>query len=66
MIVKVEHSHSKPAWNVVGTVLGGTYKWARCPYVITGDDKTDAYEKCNALRIAEFIAKHINKEWVCK
>lgn len=30
---EVKHSESKTAYNVVGTVLGGRYKIARCPYL---------------------------------
>lgn len=30
----VKHSESKPAFNVIGTALGGKYKIARCPYVV--------------------------------
>ncbi|MES2620203.1 MAG: hypothetical protein V4615_05055 [Bacteroidota bacterium] len=29
----VKHSETKPAFNVIGTVLGGRYKIARCPYI---------------------------------
>jgi len=29
----VKHSESKPAFNIVGTLLGGKYKIARCPYM---------------------------------
>lgn len=28
----IKHSTKNPAWNVVGTVLGGRHKIARCPY----------------------------------
>lgn len=31
---EVKHSESKNAFNVVGTVLGGNYKIARCPYPV--------------------------------
>lgn len=34
---KVQHSESKPAFNVIGTILGGKYKIARCPYVFLQD-----------------------------
>lgn len=36
---QVKHSESKPAFNVIGTALGGKYKIARCPYVVTGNEK---------------------------
>lgn len=29
---KVKHSESKPTFNVIGSVLGGKHKIARCPY----------------------------------
>jgi len=45
----IRHSESKNAYNVVGTVLGGKYKVARCPYV-DGSDMSEA--KANAALIA--------------
>jgi len=41
---EVKHSESKPAFNVVGTQLGGKYKIARCPYM---QDKTFSKEYNN-------------------
>jgi len=32
---KIKHSESKNAFNVVGTVVGGNYKIARIPYLVT-------------------------------
>lgn len=61
---KVKHSQSKNAFNVVGTVLGGTYKIARCPYlkgVIDGElsdvfderERSEAEAEANALLISK-------------
>lgn len=41
---KVQHSQSKTAYNVVGTVLGGKYKVARCPY-IKDETLSDAFNQ---------------------
>lgn len=30
----IKHSESKDAFNVVGTIVGGKYKIARCPYFV--------------------------------
>ena len=35
----VKHSESKPAYNVVGTVIGCLYKIARCSYYTSHEDK---------------------------
>jgi hypothetical protein len=32
---KIRHSESKDAFNIIGTVLGGNYKIARIPYLVT-------------------------------
>lgn len=58
---KVVHSKSKDAWNIVSTSLGAKFKIARVPYMISGHDKIDTKERCEALLHAEFISKCFNK-----
>lgn len=48
----VKHSESKTAWNVIGTVLGGKYKVARCPYVKSPIKSDEQEAKANAMLIA--------------
>lgn len=58
---KVKHSESKTAWNVIGTQLGGKYKIAQCPYIITksplytvnAKTKAEAEQEANALLISK-------------
>lgn len=53
---KLQHSKSKPAWNIVGTTLGGRYKIARFPYIICStlseewNNKEVDEQKQNALK----------------
>lgn len=55
---KVVHSVSKDAWNVVNTELGGKYKIARVPYVVSEDnDEWDLKRKIQAENIAQLISK---------
>jgi len=65
---KVVHSESKPAWNIIGTTLGGKYKIARVPYLVeTGSDIIDAREKAEALEHANFISFCFNNsDSICK
>lgn len=61
--VKVKHSESKTAWNIIGTMLGDKYKIARIPYVKEeGNDweKHNTKQKEKALNQAEFIAYCFN------
>jgi hypothetical protein len=56
---KVKHSESKNAFNVIGTVLGGNYKIARCPYPVyefEGAEDRNAKEKSEAEANAKLIA----------
>ena len=53
---KVAHSESKPAWNVVGTKLGGKHKIARVPYVPSLDEEIYPPDKAVAKKHAEFIS----------
>lgn len=53
---EVKHSESKPAYNVIGTVLGSKYKIARCPYIITGDPVIDEREMKESEANARLIA----------
>jgi hypothetical protein len=51
----VKHSESKPAYNVVGTVIGCLYKIARCSYYIIPDivnDHNRKEQEANAKLIA--------------
>ena len=43
---RVKHSESKSAFNVIGTVLGGKYKIARCPYLVL-EDMTESSASIN-------------------
>jgi hypothetical protein len=57
---KVVHSKTKDAWNVVGTNLGGKYKIAGVPYVVTSDKNITEREKAEAKHHAEFISACFN------
>ena len=57
---KVVHSKSKPAFNVVNESLGGKYKIARVPYVLSDDDNVTAQQRKEALAYAEFISYCLN------
>lgn len=55
----VKHSVKNPSWNVIGTILGGRYKIARCPYIVDvrlGDylnNRESDEQKYNALLISK-------------
>lgn len=53
---KVVHSQTKPAWNVVGTILGGKYKVARVPYVCCDDENVTNRNRAEAFEHAMFIS----------
>ena len=57
---KVVHSQSKPAWNIVGTTLGGKFKIARIPYVVTTDEDVNLINKAEAVDHANFISECFN------
>lgn len=57
---EVKHSQTKNAWNVIGNRLGGKYKVARLPYVLTGLENIDEFNKNEAYEDAVFISKCIN------
>jgi hypothetical protein len=61
--VKVVHSQTKSAWNIIGTTIGMHYKYARIPYY--SDDKfpeiTSEYRK-TAYDLAASIVEFLNKE----
>ena len=59
-MTKVVHSKTKEAWNIIGTELGGKYKIARVPYVISGDELIDCLNKSESLKHAIFISKCFN------
>ena len=46
---RFKHSESKPAYNVVGTIVGAKYKIARCEYIEFDEVET----KANALMISK-------------
>lgn len=53
--VKVVHSETKSAWNIVGTKTGGKFKIARVPYQ-TFDKEEDTNESMKeAFEHAKFI-----------
>lgn len=61
---RVMHSESKDAWNVVGTVLGGKYKIARCPYVdmeFIDVDKKEAWANAVLMSKAPVMLDMLNK-----
>ena len=57
---KVIHSHSKPAWNIVNLKLGGKYKMAIVPYVLTVDYEVNEINKIEAFKHAEIISNCFN------
>ena len=64
MKVKIKHSESKNAWNIIGTMLGSKYKIARVPYNQEEGSEQEAYntrEKAEALIHAEWITYNFNK-----
>ena len=61
--VKIKHSESKDAWNIIGAVPGGKYKIARVPYYQTKDKDSEPFntrQKAEALKHAEFIRFCLN------
>ena len=64
--VKIKHSESKNAWNIIGTMPGSKYKIARIPYNVLSDKDTEyaeiynTREKAEALKIAQYIVNAIN------
>jgi len=60
--VKVQHSFSKSAWNIVGTSLGHKYKIARFPYFTFDNIDLTTKERTEAFNHAQFCANAINKE----
>lgn len=57
---KVVHSKSKPSWNIVGTTLGGKFKIAQIPYVVTTDEDVNLINKAEAVDHANFISECFN------
>ena len=60
-VVEIKHSESKPAWNIIGTELGGAYKIARIPYNVSGNDIIDHDDKERALTMAKFLCNALNE-----
>ena len=62
--VKIKHSESKKAWNIIGTMPGSKYKIARIPYsVLEDNDNAEMFntrEKAKALEIAQYMVNAIN------
>ena len=58
--VKVVHSQSKNAWNIVNTKLGSKYKIAIIPYVYCEDPEITADQKKEAENHANLIAEQFN------
>lgn len=52
---KIVHSKSNNAWNIVGASLGGKYKIARVPYVVSSDEDVTEINKAEAYNHAKFI-----------
>jgi|TARA_R110000824_G_scaffold281574_1_gene469907 hypothetical protein len=62
-LVKIKHSESKNAWNIIGDIAGGKYKIARIPYHQNKEKGMEMYntrEKAYALNDAEFISFCLN------
>lgn len=53
---KVVHSKTKAAWNIIGIKLGGKYKIARFPYLLTECEKLNDINKREAFNHAEFTS----------
>tara|TARA_R110000782_G_scaffold155934_1_gene248111 strand:+ start:420 stop:773 length:354 start_codon:yes stop_codon:yes gene_type:complete len=56
--VKIKHSESKHAWNIIGTMAGAKYKIARIPYCQEDKEGWEIYntrQKSEALNQAEWI-----------
>ena len=55
--VKIKHSESKNAWNIIGTRPGAKYKIARVPYLKVDDSEIlTTRNKAKALKHAEWIS----------
>lgn len=57
--VKIKHSESKNAWNIIGTMPGKKYKIARIPYHQEEKEGWEMYntrQKAEALKHAEWIS----------
>jgi hypothetical protein len=61
---KVIHSKSSPAWNVVGTKLGGKYKIAKVPYLPSESMEVLDKERDEALEHATFISYCFNNSHI--
>lgn len=62
--VKVVHSQSKSAWNVIGTFPGQKYKIARIPYLIVENSEIlTTQNKNEALEHALFISECFNRDY---
>jgi hypothetical protein len=59
---KVIHSQTNPAWNVVGTKLGGKYKIAIVPYESCIDKEIESRLRKEAYDHAMFISNAFNAE----
>jgi hypothetical protein len=59
---KVVHSQTKPAWNIVGTKLGGKYKIARVPYETSIDKEIETRLRKEAYTHAMFISNAFNAQ----
>lgn len=60
--VKVVHSQTKKAWNIVATQLGDKFKIARVPYNYDAkcSEMVNTYDKNEAMEHARFIAHCFN------
>ena len=55
--LRVEHSKSKYAYNVLATRLGDKYKRCSCEYVVTGNKKIDDFNRNEAKVDAVLMSK---------
>lgn len=52
---RIKHSETKSAWDICGLKLGGKYKIAIVPYIISEDADVTATQKAEAFQHAEYI-----------
>jgi len=52
---KLKHSENNSQWNIIGSMVGGRYKIARCPYLVSDFDWINEREKTEQLANAKLI-----------
>lgn len=59
--VKLKHSQTKSAWNIIGTIPGDKYKIARIPYSVYDNEIISNNNREEAYNIAEYIETCLNQ-----